>query len=408
MKISNNRLLFSLLGFLLLPYSDAVFAQKQFFENFQYHGFVSQGFVYTTDNDFFGNSDDHGSLEFTELGFNFSGRLLNNLFASAQVLSRTAGAFDNGELKLDYGLLDYNFATEDNWLAGVRLGRVKNPYGLYNEGRDAAVNRNGIFLPQSIYFDKVRDLIHHSDGIAFYADINFDNADLFFQTAYGRSEMGENVEAAFLGNNFPGEMEDDDPISTTRLIYEYQGGLLRLAYTKVFANMAYMPAYTPPLTPPFFDLGPGGVDVDVDIFSIEYNQDKWSLTAEYMQQANDWSNFLVPGLDSLDQTAEGYYLQGTYRPTETTEVFLRYDVSHLNRADKHGVLAANRVPPPPAFSQYAHDWTIGLRWDMTKDFMLRAEYHNIEGTSWLSVQETPFASMNKDWEMFNLLISWHF
>ena len=65
-------------------------------------------------------------------------------------------------------------------------------------------------------------------------------------------------------------------------------------------------------------------------------------------------------------------------------------------------------PVLPAFAHYAKDWTLGMRWDITDDFRLRAEYHNVEGTSWLSEQETPFPSMAKDWEMFNLLVSYHF
>lgn len=401
---SRDRITLLLLLFFLQ--SNIAVADTGLISNLQYHGFLTQGFTYTTDNNFFGESSDNGSFEFTEIGFNLSGRVLDNTYASAQVISRTAGVFDDGDLKLDYGMLDFNLVNREHWLGGLRLGRVKNPYGLYNDGRDAAVSRNGIFLPQSIYFDKVRDLIHHSDGFMVYADVNLNNADLYFQSAYGRSDMGVNVENAFLANDFPGEMEDDDPISSTRLIYEYEGGLFRLGYTKVYLNMAYRPAAAFPL-----DIGPGGVDMDLDIFSVEFNQDKWSITAEYMQQDIAWYNFSIPSLDNNDHTAEGYYLQATYRPLDTTEFFIRYDVSHLNVDDKDGSLSASRPPPPvppPAFAQYAHDWTLGMRWDVTKNFMLRAEYHNIEGTSWLSAQEIPFSSMVKDWDMFNLLVSYHF
>jgi hypothetical protein len=37
------------------------------------HGFLSQGYTYTSANDFFGNSQSDGSLEFTELGLNVLG-----------------------------------------------------------------------------------------------------------------------------------------------------------------------------------------------------------------------------------------------------------------------------------------------------------------------------------------------
>ena len=39
--------------------------------NLQMHGFLSQGWVWTSDNDFFGDSQD-GSFDYTELGVNAS------------------------------------------------------------------------------------------------------------------------------------------------------------------------------------------------------------------------------------------------------------------------------------------------------------------------------------------------
>jgi hypothetical protein len=40
--------------------------------------------------------------------------------------------------------------------------------------------------------------------------------------------------------------------------------------------------------------------------------------------------------------------------------------------------------------------------------MLRAEYHRVEGTSWLSVRENDLAQTEKDWDMFSLLASFRF
>lgn len=392
MKNSNRLLLISLL---FCHVSSAIAA-----DNYQVHGFITQGYTYTTDNNFFGESSDNGSLEFSEIGINLSGNLTQRIFASAQLISRRTGAFYDGSPQIDYAMLDFNLATEADWLGGIRLGRMKNPYGLYNDGRDAAVTRNGILLPQSIYYDKVRNLIMHGDGIQGYADINMRNADIFLQSGYGYSEMGENVEYAYLAGNFPGEMEENDPLWVTRLIYEINGGQFRLGYSKAVGDMQYEPASTDLLTA-------GTVDFDVDIFSFEYNSEFWSITAEYMQQDINWQNLSMLH-DDNDHVAEGYYVQATFQTSEKTELFIRYDVSHTNRDDKDGIQAAMKPGAPPAFAHYARDWTVGYRWDLTKDFMLRAEYHNVEGTSWLSEQEIPFTAMEKDWQMFNLLVSWHF
>lgn len=390
-----NRILLTLLG-LFCCNASIVLAN----DNYQVHGFLTQGFTYTTDNNFFGESSDNGSFEFTEIGINISGNLAEQVFGSAQLISRTTGAFYDGSPEIDYAMLDFNLVNENQWIGGLRIGRTKNPYGLYNDGRDAAVTRNGILLPQSIYFDKVRNLIMHGDGIQAYADINMDNADLFIQSSYGYSEMGENVEHTYLGADFPGEMEENDPLWVTRLIYEFQGGKFRLGYTKILGDMKYRPGSFDPITA-------GTVDFDQDIFSFEYNQEYWSFTAEYMQQDIDWRNLSVMH-DNNDHVADGFYFQGTFQTSDKTELFIRYDESHVNRGDKYGKQAAMRPLAGPAFAHYAKDWTVGYRWDVTKDLMLRAEYHNVEGTSWLSQQEIPFSSMKKNWEMLNLLVSWHF
>ncbi len=49
----------------------------------------------------------------------------------------------------------------------------------------------------------------------------------------------------------------------------------------------------------------------------------------------------------------------------------------------------NKIPPElqgniPAHSRFAKDITVGLRWNVTPSIMLRAEYHYINGTGWIS------------------------
>ena len=123
----------------------------ELFEGFQVHGFLSQGYFLTTNNNLFGSSERGGSLDFTEVGINASWVPWPSLQLAVQGLSRRAGEAAEGEPELDFGLLDYTaVATEDRRL-GVRLGRVRLPFGLYNDTRDVAFTRPSILLPQSIY-----------------------------------------------------------------------------------------------------------------------------------------------------------------------------------------------------------------------------------------------------------------
>ncbi|MBA3493883.1 MAG: hypothetical protein H0T87_07170, partial [Gammaproteobacteria bacterium] len=123
------------------------------FEGFQVHGFLSQGYILTTNNNFFGSSERGGSLDFTEIGVNASWTPLPRLQFAAQGLFRRAGAGHDSDFELDFGLMDYAVVSTADRQLGFRLGRIKNPLGLYNDTRDVAFTRPSILLPESIYLD---------------------------------------------------------------------------------------------------------------------------------------------------------------------------------------------------------------------------------------------------------------
>ena len=133
--------------------------------DFQIHGFASQAYITTSDNNVFGNSDNGGSFGLTEAGLNASVRPLPRLQLSGQVVSRRAGEGVTGIPRLDYAILDYRLYSQEANQFGIRVGRLKNPFGFYNETRDVAHTRPSILLPQSIYFDRTRNLGLSGDSV---------------------------------------------------------------------------------------------------------------------------------------------------------------------------------------------------------------------------------------------------
>ena len=93
-------------------------------DNLQIHGFFSQGYVITSDNNFYGKSDDNGTFDFREIGINSSYQPFPYLQFSFQVLSRFAGEVDDGDLELDYGIIDWTMMDRDTGQWGLRLGRI--------------------------------------------------------------------------------------------------------------------------------------------------------------------------------------------------------------------------------------------------------------------------------------------
>ena len=148
----------------------------------QIHGFLSQGMTHTSDNNFFGKSDDTVSFDYRELGINGSWRIIPELQISAQVVYRDAGLTDDSNVRLDYALADYSYYSSESTLLGIRAGRVPTPFGFYNDTRDVASTRPGILLPQSIYFDRNRNIAYSADGGYLYGEQRTGFGDFFFTT----------------------------------------------------------------------------------------------------------------------------------------------------------------------------------------------------------------------------------
>ena len=169
--------------------------------NLQIHGFASQSWLMSSDNNVFGKSSSgSGSFDFRELGLNASMRPLPRLQFSAQMLSRWAGEGSEGNIRLDYGFIDYTVFSSQTSQFGIRLGRMKNPLGFYNDTRDVPFTRPSILLPQSIYFDRTRKLALAADGVHLYGERRSEMGDISFQAGVARPLVrGDEAEAAVFG-----------------------------------------------------------------------------------------------------------------------------------------------------------------------------------------------------------------
>src|SRR5262252_9612711 len=98
----------------------------------QVHGFFTQGFVYTDQNNWLTMNTSAGSGAMTDMGLNVSSRFTEKLRVGAQVYDRNLGKLGRWHPSLDWAVVDCRFA---NWL-GVRGGKVKTTFGLYNDSQD--------------------------------------------------------------------------------------------------------------------------------------------------------------------------------------------------------------------------------------------------------------------------------
>src|SRR5229473_4457007 len=85
---------------------------KVFDRKVQVHGFVSQGFVYTSNNNWLTMNTSQGSAAFTDFGVNLSSRINDKLRVGAQLYDRNLGQLGQYHPSLDWAVVDYRFR---NW-----------------------------------------------------------------------------------------------------------------------------------------------------------------------------------------------------------------------------------------------------------------------------------------------------
>jgi hypothetical protein len=82
---------------------------KLFDRDVQIHGFASQGFVYTNDNNWLTMNTSQGSAAFTDFGVNVSTNVTDRLRVGAQLYDRNLGQLGQYHPSLDWAVVDYRF-----------------------------------------------------------------------------------------------------------------------------------------------------------------------------------------------------------------------------------------------------------------------------------------------------------
>ncbi|MFA5938337.1 MAG: hypothetical protein WC809_03185 [Sinimarinibacterium sp.] len=367
-------------------------------EEFQYqvHGFASQAFAKSWGNNYVGESLD-GSLDFYELGLNATAGG-GPITVSGQVLYRRFGEIDREGARLDFAFADYRFLSGVDANAGIRLGRVKNPYGFYNDSRDIVFTRPGILLPSSVYFEGsgVRSLLFSSDGGQLYGGWNVQ--DHYLSAIVSRAldfEASEDQERSLFGGSFPGEIEIDG-LTVARLMDEWAGGTWRAALTYTTAELALDPA--PGV--PFF----GSFDADLYIASLAHNGERYSVTAEYLLTRFK-SRF---GGVSERSSSDGIYVQADYQFASAWTGMLRYDLTFSDRNDRDGREYAAEEPGNDRHDRFARDFTVGLKWLPDEHWGVWAEQHFTQGSANAPGLENQNRTIEPDGKLFLLMVGYHF
>lgn len=384
----------------------------------QVHGFLAQAFISSDDYDVYGEST-HGSSDFRELGLNVSWQPTSSLLLAAQAVSRTAGATDNGKLKLDYLQLDWRAWNSLSGAAGLRIGKLRLPLGLYNSSRDLLFGRPGIFMPQSIYLDSLgtRELLFASQGAQLYGDY-FGERHTLSVLLSGAIKQGldKDVETAALRQDRPGSVENRWGVGIG-LLDEIDGGRWRLSLTWNKHPLEYQPGDDPVVRA-------GNINFNQYTASLAFDNGRWSATTE-LARRQVAVRLQTPLGETGDQFVSlGYYLQIGRRLNSEFNVYLRYDELNQDLGDRSGYARAEQTGRPRHYS-FARDSVLGFSW-LPKRFDgnlgLWVEAHYIDGLETVSVadnpqqlacyqpppQQAPNCSADRYWSLASVMLAYRF
>jgi hypothetical protein len=326
------------------------------------HGFVQQGFVYSSGNNFLTMASDDGSGKMTDGGINVSTKITDKLRVGTQVYLRSIGEFGGGHLELDWAFADYRVRE---WL-GFRGGKVKTSLGLINDTQDMEFLHTWALLPQAVYPLDLRSVtIAHAGGDV-YGTLTSKKAGSLAYTVYGGAfpddrrggyrygieDLGLGVDGSIKrwGGGF--DLRWTAPIEGLQAGYsmlESSGSLnLRVPGLPVLSHT---------------DINPWNMK---SVYG-DFQKNNWHFSGELRRQHVETRAFpaLGPGVNF---TSAGWFLATAYRVARPVEVGGYY--SHfIADTSLDGNLPTNHISGP----------VLTTRFDLTKYVSLKVEGHFVDG-----------------------------
>jgi hypothetical protein len=347
------------------------------------HAFVSQGFILSANNNYLADNTTHGSFEYSELGLNFTKSLTDKLRVGLQLFTQYLGPTGSYAPQADWFYLDYHWK---DWL-GFRTGRVKIPFGLYNETQDIDSARVPILLPQSVYPIENTNYLLAQTGAELYGYLKSHAAGALEYRAYGGTIFVNTV----IPPGTPYQVEDINApyVVGGRLVWETPLEGLRFAGSiqTLRLNATLLDSGMPtPITI--------GIPAELWVASAEYSAHELLLAAEYSRwyvQSSSSNAMLFPQTPLT--TSERGYVMASYRVSKWFQPAAYYALEFPNITERGG-----------GPQNVQHDFATTLRFDIISNhWLVKLENHFMSGTAELSSSlnnNQPLSALDRNWEVF--------
>lgn len=360
------------------------------------HGFVSQGYMKSSDNNFLTETD-KGSFQFNEMGLNFGYDTGGNVKVGAQLFARDLGDIGEDKVMVSWAYGDYKWR---DWL-GLRAGIMKFGLGIYNETRDVDSLRTCLLLPQSVYNEGFRDVGQGTKGVALYGNVPMGAGGLLkydFKMIDVQIPVDSGA-AAFIKQRNPAFAEiyslDFDPtfFGSVNWYTPLEGLVLGVSgystESKYEVNM-----YNPGLDM-YIDLDIDNKDQRALVYSIEYTFRNLILASEYMVTTRDTSAYPRgnPTNNYDNVKSSTYYVSAAYRFSEWFEAGAYYS---YGTPDDDGSGASNELK----------DTCLSTKFDITDNMVVKFETHFMDGLFGVTAGDD--GSLDDSWMLYATKVSYTF
>jgi hypothetical protein len=345
----------------------------------QVHGFVSQGFIYTNDNNWLTMNTSQGSAAFTDFGLNMSSHLTDKLLVGAQVYDRNLGQLGQYHPSLDWAVADYRFKR---WF-GVRGGKVKTTLGLYNDTQDLDFLRPFALLPQSVYPTDVRDatiahlggdiygtisLKHHLGDFSYTAYAGHRSDSIYSGFAYLASQY-DVFYSSYGGLQYGGDLRWNTPLK----------GLL-IGASRINQDLSGKAKFISPYNPaggfvPYSDTSRADW---ANQFYGEYTAGKLRIDAEYRRFLH--SDVVNGGILYTSDDVRAWYVSGAYRVVKRLTIgsyYSRYAITTAAGGPLAALFPAQTDTSLPA--NHVYDKVVTGRVDLNRFWNVKVEGHFMDG-----------------------------
>ena len=358
-----------------------VYAQdfKLFDRRVQVHGFASQGFIYTNQNNWLTMHSSQGSGAFTDFGANLSTQITEKLRVGAQVYDRNLGNLGEWHPSLDWAFADYRFKS---WF-GVRGGKVKTVLGLYNDTQDLDFLRTFALLPQSIYPTDLRDatiahlgvdvygtvaLRHHLGNLSYTAYAGHRSDSIYSGYVYLVSQYGVHI-SRFGGPQYGADVRWNTPLK----------GLL-IGASRMNQDTSGKAKFMNVLNPNagFVPMNEGSKADWTNQFYGEYTRGKLRFDSEYRRFLHNEFISTIGVTNITD--VRGWYVSGAYRISKRLEVgsyYSRYTITSVFGGPPEFMRPDETDTSLPA--NHVYDKVITGRVDLNRFWNVKVEGHFMNG-----------------------------